>query len=64
MANVKARIDKQGNLHVEVNGVEGASCTALTDALVHAVGDVETQELKEEYVEVLPDYIHAQDGGD
>lgn len=60
MATINARIDADGNLHVEVNGVQGSGCEDLTRLLLQAVGDVEETRLTEEHVQELPDYINAQ----
>jgi hypothetical protein len=54
---ISARIDKDGNVHLDVSGVPGASCTDLTDLLVQGLGDVEEQQFTEEYEQELPDYV-------
>lgn len=59
---IKIRIDTEGNTHVEVNGVPGATCESLTAQLVAALGDTEEQRFTEEYEQELPDYVEAQNG--
>ena len=54
--SVEIRIDKDGNCHFEVFGVEGPSCEELTDALVRATGET-TQ--KEEFVLENPDVVEV-----
>lgn len=61
MAKVSCRIDQDGNVHFEVNGVEGASCETLTEGLVRAMGEADGTQFKEEYVQTLPDYISAHE---
>lgn len=56
-APISIRIDKDGNVHFEVHGVEGPSCEKLTEALVRATGDEVDKEYNEDYVLELPDYI-------
>ena len=56
---VKIRIDADGNLHVDVAGVPGATCENLTAALVASIGEVEQRCYTEEYNQELPDYIEA-----
>lgn len=62
-AKIKARIDGDGNLHLDVAGAPGQSCTELTDLITQGVGDIEEQEFTSEYCETeeLPDYIKAQE---
>jgi hypothetical protein len=59
---IKVRIDKEGNTHFEVDGVEGTSCEKLTEALIRSVGDEIETEYKEEYIQELPDYIENLEG--
>jgi hypothetical protein len=56
---IKIKIDADGNTHVEVNGISGASCETLTSQLVAALGDTEEQRYTEEYEQELPDYIES-----
>ena len=60
MAEVKCRIDADGNLHVDVAGVPGATCENLTAALVQSIGEVEQKCYTEEFNQDLPDYVEAQ----
>lgn len=59
---VKCRIDADGNLHVDVAGVPGATCENLTASLVASIGEVEQRCYTEEYTQELPDYVEAQTG--
>ena len=58
-ASIKIRIDKKGNVHFEVHGIEGTNCEKLTEALIRAAGDVTDKEFTEEYEQILPDYIQS-----
>jgi hypothetical protein len=58
---VQIRIDKDGNCHFEVSGVEGPSCEELTDALVRSAGEVDEVTLKEEHVLENPDLVEVWD---
>jgi len=47
------RIDKAGNTHIDVQGVEDASCEEITRAFEEALGTkVEVQRKPEYYVEL------------
>lgn len=56
-AGIKIRIDKQGNVHFDVHGVQGPSCEKLTEALIRATGDEVDKEWNSDYVLELPDYL-------
>lgn len=46
---VTASIDRDGKITIEVDGVHGEGCEALTAALEAALGDVETRKIKPEH---------------
>lgn len=54
---IKIRIDSDGNTHVDVNGVSGASCEDLTRILLQSLGEVEETVHNEQFTQELPDYI-------
>lgn len=56
---IDIRIDKDGNVHFEVSGVEGPSCEELTEALVRSAGDVEETEQREGYILENPDVVEV-----
>jgi len=60
-APISIRIDKDGNVHFDVHGVEGPSCEKLTEALVRATGSEVDKTLTEEYALERPDYIQNFD---
>ena len=39
MKKIKIRVDKEGDVHFEVEGVEGPSCEKLTEALARSAGE-------------------------
>lgn len=60
-APISIRIDKSGNVHFEVHGVEGPSCEKLTEALIRATGQEADKEYSEEYALERPDYVQNFD---
>jgi len=50
MAEVIVDIDKDGNVKIEVNGVEGKACLDITESLEEALGVVESRTEKPEMV--------------
>lgn len=57
MPKINAKIDRDGNISFEVNGVSGSSCEDLTSQLIQAIGEVEEKHYTEEYEQELPDRI-------
>jgi hypothetical protein len=52
MPTIDFRIDKKGEVHIDVKCAEGVSCEAITKAFEDALGGtVETQRKPEFYVE-------------
>ncbi|MDA3837849.1 MAG: DUF2997 domain-containing protein [Candidatus Delongbacteria bacterium] len=47
--NVEVVIDKEGNVVIEVDGVTGKACDAITKQLEKVLGKVESKEYKPEY---------------
>lgn len=62
MADVQIRIKKDGTVTFEVNGCTGTVCEDITKVLTSSLGDVEETRYKEEYAQVLPDYINVGEG--
>lgn len=60
-AQIKIRIDKKGDTFIEVNGVEGSACEQLTEKMMQALGETEEVKYKEEYEQILPDYLEVQE---
>jgi len=56
---ISIRIDTDGNVHFDVIGAPGQSCTSLTELLTRDLGDIEEQQFTEEYNQELPDYIKS-----
>jgi hypothetical protein len=52
---------KDGKTHIEVTGVEDASCADITAALEQALGEVEDVQRKPEYYTVLDDLTQEVD---
>jgi hypothetical protein len=46
---IKVKISKKGEVKISVEGVEGSSCTDLTEALEKKLGVVEEDVLTDEY---------------
>ena len=47
--NIEVVIDKEGNVIIEVDGVKGKSCDAITKQLEKVLGKVESKDYKPEY---------------
>ena len=47
--NIKAIIDKEGNVVIEIDGVKGKSCDTITKQLEKILGSVESKKYKAEY---------------
>ena len=47
--NVEVVIDKEGNVVIEVDGVKGKKCDAITKQLEKVLGKVESKDYKPEY---------------
>ncbi len=54
------RVDRDGKIQAEVNGVTGTGCQDLTITLLGAIGQVESQELKPEFFEVPQEQREVQ----
>ena len=46
---VEVKIDKEGNVFLEVDGVKGKKCDNITKDIVTILGGVEKKEYKPEY---------------
>ena len=46
---IEFRIDKNGKVHIDVEGVEGASCEDITRSFEVALGTTEETQRKPEY---------------
>ena len=61
MARIKITISK-GETHIDVDGVEGTGCQALTEAFVRAMaGDAEIQVKPEYFVELDNTHIEVHE---
>lgn len=57
---VKIIIKQDGTFTIEVNGVQGANCETLTEALIRNSGEVEERVYNESYHDdQLPDYVES-----
>lgn len=54
-AKIKVRIDKQGQVHIDVDGVTGTSCQDLTRLFEEKLGLDKEVQLKPDYDVVLDD---------
>lgn len=54
MATITVTISKTGQVTIDVVGAVGSSCTELTKALEHALGEVVHQDLKPEFYAACP----------
>lgn len=64
MATIKFVVDKEGQVHIEVDGVEGASCADLTRIFEERLGvKVDVQEKPEYYCELdnHEAYVHEEE---
>lgn len=62
-ARIKFRVDAQGQVHIDVDGVEGQSCAELTAAFEKALGiKVEVQEKPEYFCELEGHEAHIYEG--
>lgn len=59
--SIKIRIDNDGNTHVDVAGVSGASCEDLTRILLQSLGEVEETIYNEAHTQEMPDYINTHE---
>lgn len=55
MAKVICRINAQGNVSFEVDGVKGTGCENLTRAFIEAIGTPTKIETKDEYYDQIDD---------
>lgn len=62
-AGFTVRIDSDGNTHIDVSGVQGATCENLTQLLIQQLGEVEQKCYTEEFHQEEPDWLTAEDGG-
>lgn len=64
-AKIKFKIDRDGNVDIDVSGVEGASCADITRAFEEALGEVkEVQRKPNFYVELegTENHIYETEG--
>ncbi len=54
MEEIVVKIDKNGDVQVEGNGIVGPHCKDLTKDIERALGTVERSELKADYRQVRP----------
>jgi hypothetical protein len=60
---IKIRIDNDNKVHFNVEGVEGATCENLTDAMIKGLGEAEETCHTEAYdIEEKPDYVEEFEG--
>jgi hypothetical protein len=53
MATIQFRVDKQGQVHIDVSGVHDASCADITRAFEEALGiKVDVQQKPEFFIEL------------
>ena len=51
MQELEITIDKEGRVQIEVKGVHGESCVALTQSLEDAIGEVNDRSIAPEFFE-------------
>ncbi len=62
-ATITCRIDRNGEVHIDVSGVKGATCTDLTQVLVQGLGQVQENCLTADaYEQELPDFVESFEG--
>lgn len=49
MKKIRCKIDKKGNVIIEVDGVQGQSCQEITRPFLEAIGTTQEVTLKEEF---------------
>jgi hypothetical protein len=65
MAVIQMKIDKEGNVTMEVSGAIGVACEALTSVFTDALGTItETQRSPEYFLDQLQEDVQVFDHGE